>query len=268
VWRGAALLADYLLELESEALCGCTALELGAGPGLPSMLLARNARCVFATDIGIENLNNCAANVALNNVGHVVKVRHLDWFAPLATFSGEGSKSTAVLNDFAWKEGDVEQLHLLDLVIAADCMYDNDATEAFMKAALRLLLLAQAGRPTENADADGKDHSLRFIVSLEKRVCFTMRDMDVRAPAYDFWRTLFLPKGSALLDSGGAEHTARLTGTEGLVREGGAVLIGHQVEIASIPQRVRPYERSEYLELWELRAVPIDGLGDLANSTP
>ena len=47
VWPGALLLADYLLDKKSYA--GCTAVELGAGPGLAGIALARQAAQVFLT---------------------------------------------------------------------------------------------------------------------------------------------------------------------------------------------------------------------------
>ena len=47
VWPGALLLADYLLDQRSYD--GCTAVELGAGPGLAGIALARQAAQVFLT---------------------------------------------------------------------------------------------------------------------------------------------------------------------------------------------------------------------------
>ena len=47
VWPGALLLADYLLDQRSYD--GCTAVELGAGPGLAGIALARQAARVFLT---------------------------------------------------------------------------------------------------------------------------------------------------------------------------------------------------------------------------
>lgn len=50
VWHGALLLADYMLhEAAASTLAGCVALELGAGPGLAGLVMARLARCVYLT---------------------------------------------------------------------------------------------------------------------------------------------------------------------------------------------------------------------------
>ena len=59
VWRGALLLADYVLA-HSQALCGCVGLELGAGAGLAGLALAAaGAQRVFLTDVGAAVLDNC-----------------------------------------------------------------------------------------------------------------------------------------------------------------------------------------------------------------
>lgn len=48
VWRGALLLADYIL-FRQDLFRGCTALELGAGTGLASIIAATAARTVYCT---------------------------------------------------------------------------------------------------------------------------------------------------------------------------------------------------------------------------
>ena len=59
VWRGALLLADYVLA-HSHALGDCVGLELGAGAGLAGLALAAaGARRVFLTDVGAAVLANC-----------------------------------------------------------------------------------------------------------------------------------------------------------------------------------------------------------------
>jgi hypothetical protein len=57
VWRGGLLLSDYLLLQASKGLlAGCTALELGAGPGLAGLVLSRcGAATVFLTGAGARN---------------------------------------------------------------------------------------------------------------------------------------------------------------------------------------------------------------------
>ncbi len=54
---------------------------------------------------------------------------------------------------------------LLQVFLAADCIYDNDLSEAFMRTAAQLL----RGAPSSN-----------LLLALERRFNFTLRDM-VRA---------------------------------------------------------------------------------------
>lgn len=55
VWRGALLLADYLLS-NLERLKGTTVLELGAGTGLVSMVTALSTAHVFCTGARATNM--------------------------------------------------------------------------------------------------------------------------------------------------------------------------------------------------------------------
>ena len=48
-----------------DSLRSVIALELGAGPGLPGLVLARVARRVFLTDTGAEVLEQCQVICAL-----------------------------------------------------------------------------------------------------------------------------------------------------------------------------------------------------------
>ncbi|KAL0617425.1 Methyltransferase-like protein 22 [Plecturocebus cupreus] len=66
VWRGALLLADYIL-FRQDLFRGCTALELGAGTGLASIIAATVARTVYCTDVGADLLAMCQRNIALNS---------------------------------------------------------------------------------------------------------------------------------------------------------------------------------------------------------
>ena len=78
VWRGALLLCDYLLARPA-LVRGATILELGAGCGLCGLLAAGTARRVFVTDNTEGVLANAQANVELNGVEAVARVRMLDW---------------------------------------------------------------------------------------------------------------------------------------------------------------------------------------------
>nr|XP_058894414.1 methyltransferase-like protein 22 isoform X2 [Kogia breviceps]XP_058894415.1 methyltransferase-like protein 22 isoform X2 [Kogia breviceps] len=66
VWRGALLLADYILS-QRDLFQGRTVLELGAGTGLASILAATVAQTVYCTDVGADLLAMCQRNIALNS---------------------------------------------------------------------------------------------------------------------------------------------------------------------------------------------------------
>uniref|UniRef100_A0A4W5RN00 Methyltransferase like 22 n=1 Tax=Hucho hucho TaxID=62062 RepID=A0A4W5RN00_9TELE len=65
VWRGAFLLADLILS-QPTTFRGATVLELGAGTGLTSVVMATVAKTVYCTDVGEDLLSMCQRNVTLN----------------------------------------------------------------------------------------------------------------------------------------------------------------------------------------------------------
>lgn len=105
--------------------------------------------------------------------------------------------------------------------------------------------------------------SPRLLVALERRICFTLADLDVRAPAYDCWRRLFHAAGeeTAAQAAGGACGP----GGSAAGRRGGRAgerqaapppplpLVGRRIDVGGVPQRLHPYQRTAYLELWELQ---------------
>ena len=132
--------------------------------------------------------------------------------------------------------------------------------------------------------------SPRLLVALERRIVFTLRDAAERAPAFDYWQTLFEEggtekwqqqeppppppppqqqqeqgscfegrqdgPGSAAGPAAAGEPAAKAGGLPAApaVRHAAAFpLVGRRLEVEGIPQRLFPYERSQYLELWELR---------------
>lgn len=81
VWRGALLLADFLLA-RPDLLRGAAVLDLGAGCGLTSVAAARaGARTVFCTDAHEPSLRNALQNAADNGAAESVRVRRLEWGA-------------------------------------------------------------------------------------------------------------------------------------------------------------------------------------------
>ncbi|XP_063235475.1 methyltransferase-like protein 22 isoform X1 [Bacillus rossius redtenbacheri] len=157
VWRGALLLADFLLH-QGCALAGHTLLELGAGVGLTSIVAAMFSREVICTDVdrgGILELmrGNAARNADLLKAR--VTVLGLDFFS-----MGRWSPTLAA------------KLPVVDVVLAADVIYDNDVTEAFVDTLVELLRLP----PTKTV-----------YIALEKRYVFTVADLDCCAPCYEFF---------------------------------------------------------------------------------
>lgn len=135
VWRGALLLADYIL-FRRDLFQGRTVLELGAGTGLTSIIAATVARTVYCTDVGADLLAMCQRNIALNSHltatgGGVVKVKELDWL--------KDDLCTDPEVPFSWSEEDVSDLYgHTTVLLAAEVFYDDDLTDAVFKTLSRL----------------------------------------------------------------------------------------------------------------------------------
>jgi len=153
VWRGALLLADWLLQNRGQIL-EKSILEVGAGTGLASLIAARcGATSVLATDLKDQVVldllqRNMTRNASL--AGCKVSVMPLDFNDDLSQVTG---------------------LEKVDLVLAGDVIYDDTITDSFVKFLLRL-----------------RHHSsgpLKALVTLERRVVFTVADLEERCPAFE-----------------------------------------------------------------------------------
>ena len=217
-------------------------MELGAGCGLVSVLLARcGAARVLATDIGDAVLANLSQNLREHEAAAdgAATAHALDWTAPVPPAPAPQGSGAAV-SPWGWSAGDVAALRQTRFIFAADCVYDDRLTgapppppppphrcgspvsrrpraaDAFMSAAAALF-----------AAAPGCE---AMYVALERRIVFTMEEMAERAPAYEHWRGLF-------------DCAA-------------AFFVGERVDVAALPQAVAPpggLARSRQLELWCLR---------------
>ncbi|XP_042095841.1 methyltransferase-like protein 22 isoform X2 [Ovis aries] len=171
VWRGALLLADYIL-FQRDLFQGRTVLELGAGTGLASIIAATVAQTVYCTDVGADLLAMCQRNIALNSHllasgGGVVKVKELDWL--------RDDLCTDPEVPFSWSKEDISHLYShTTILLAAEVFYDDDLTDAVFKTLSRL--------------AHKLKNACTAILSVEKRLNFTLRHLDVTCEAYDHFR--------------------------------------------------------------------------------
>ncbi|XP_065085563.1 methyltransferase-like protein 22 [Ochlerotatus camptorhynchus] len=165
IWRGALLLADYILHNEKK-FKNRKILELGSGVGLTSIVSSLYAREVVCTDINVGGLleliqANITRNSNLKNPSCNVVVTELDFKVQYAKYSDELKA----------------QLQDVEYVIAADVIYDDDITEAFVVTLENLLL--------ELPKLKG------VYIALEKRYVFTVEDMDSVAPSYEHFLRVF-----------------------------------------------------------------------------
>ncbi|KYO30478.1 methyltransferase-like protein 22 isoform A [Alligator mississippiensis] len=214
VWRGAFLLADYILFDQDTFRC-CTLLELGGGTGLTSIIAATIAGRVYCTDVGEDLLATCEQNVRLNRhlwepAGSEVKVKELDWLKDGLCTDPEAP--------YSWSEAEVADMYNhASVILAADVFYDDDLTDAFFGTLRRL--------------TSSLNRVCTIYLAIEKRLNFTLRSMDIACEAYNHFQDAL--SNLASLRDGEMKYTVepvRLTFCQSLV-----------------------YERIEQLELWKAR---------------
>uniref|UniRef100_A0A3Q3D9Y6 Methyltransferase 22, Kin17 lysine n=1 Tax=Hippocampus comes TaxID=109280 RepID=A0A3Q3D9Y6_HIPCM len=160
VWRGALVLADFILS-KPLMFKGATVVELGAGSGLTSIIMATLAKRVYCTDVGEDLLGMCQRNITLNEhmierAGGDVKVRLLDWLrSDLCTATGTDEK------------------HGIFIFVSPVC-YDDELTDGFFRTLYRL--------------CNNFAHACNIFISIEKRFNFTLRQMDVSCDAYNHFQ--------------------------------------------------------------------------------
>uniref|UniRef100_A0A182Q1J3 Methyltransferase-like protein 22 n=1 Tax=Anopheles farauti TaxID=69004 RepID=A0A182Q1J3_9DIPT len=170
IWRGALLLADYIMHNERK-FKNSHILELGSGVGLTSIVASMYAREVICTDIDIGGLldlirGNLQRNAHLANPHCRTHVTELDFKVSYQDYPRELKN----------------QLQHVQYVIAADVIYDDDITEAFVRTLVSLLLEL----PKLKA----------IYIALEKRYVFTVEDMESVAPCYDYFLRYFQKRNS------------------------------------------------------------------------
>uniref|UniRef100_A0A0G4HI79 Methyltransferase small domain-containing protein n=1 Tax=Chromera velia CCMP2878 TaxID=1169474 RepID=A0A0G4HI79_9ALVE len=191
LWEAGLGLVSFFLH-HPHLVRGKRVLELGAGVGLVSLFLSRlGAERVYATDVSETALGVCASNVERPGAGCSVLPRLLDWSAlrRLMETGGERGKSGVCLrlsggagretveeevvsreeatfgdedeasNSYMFTKEEVEMLATVDVVVAADVVFDVDLN-ADLAGALSFFLhgnSSQIGKKEELLGREGED---------------------------------------------------------------------------------------------------------------
>ncbi|EEB12510.1 conserved hypothetical protein [Pediculus humanus corporis] len=155
IWRAALLLSDFII-YSQKLFEGKTVLELGSGVGLTSIVAGMFAKEIISTDLDTGNiLKLLESNLKRNS--EIIKgkatVEKLDF-----------------LNSDNWSPSFCDKVKHTDIIIAADVIYDNTITEAFIKTITKIL----SSSPKKT-----------LFIGLEKRYVFTISDLDSVAPCYE-----------------------------------------------------------------------------------
>ena len=190
VWRGALFLADYII-MHSSLFAGKNILELAAGTGLTSIVavlsnqkyMSEGNGYLICTDVDkghilslIEsnfqrNSIDCTQTLLSKHNSLKVKVAEIDFFKE-ETYCGATLGSSDETNSFSQNQNTkilaIDDLRNLDVIFAADIVYDEEITHAFFNCLRRLCKLALLEKQKEHfACKDLK--CLQVFLSIEKR---------------------------------------------------------------------------------------------------
>ncbi|CAK8696919.1 unnamed protein product [Clavelina lepadiformis] len=202
LWRGSLLMCDYAIH-NAEMFRDKNILELGAGVGLTGILLGQYAASILCTDFNDGVIEMCKKNMQNNH----------------RFFNSNSSFSCQKLDWFKWHKEELQALcpNGTDIIIACDCIYSDSLTDALFKTIYCLL---------KHCSSMGK---MEAYLPLEKRLNFTLDDLEVTCHEYDYFRKC--------LDALAAKN-----------------LNVEIVEIDCLPQYFE-YDRVQQLELWRIKCI-------------
>ncbi|KAK1317229.1 hypothetical protein QJS10_CPA05g01359 [Acorus calamus] len=229
VWRAALVLADFILHKVSTSsdFDGISSLELGAGTGLVSIVLASCAKVVFVTDIGTEILDNCVFNAHVNaNVfkyqENSIRVRELDWRkAWPPDIRSTSDLQTSDRYKYSWTSSDIKEAEESSIILAADVIYMDDLTDSLFNILEKLM-------------SCGSEKVL--YLALEKRYNFSLNDLDVVANGYLHFKSYLK-----------SEEECKT-----LLERGTSCFVGKLIDLDEVPKFVTEYERGKDLEIWQI----------------
>mmetsp|Transcript_29218 Transcript_29218/g.54211 ORF Transcript_29218/g.54211 Transcript_29218/m.54211 type:complete len:385 (+) Transcript_29218:66-1220(+) len=258
LWRGALLLADYLLSREEEYWRGRTAVELGAGVGFVGVLLTLvPCRRIFLTDMSASMAELMDKNLATND--HIrshrihpqspfpeVCTRVLDWrresSLQFRSSSSPTPASTPTVSDgsWSWTVQDTRALSGEDVLwLAADVIYDDEVTAQLFR------LLTRVMKPGD-----------RLLLALEKRFNFEVPTLSLVAHGYELFRK-YVNVGRGVGGkhervSVNSDKPQRQQGEEWKEKESVQVAFMGELVPLDFPQSVLGYHRGADLELWSI----------------
>ncbi|CAG5115968.1 unnamed protein product [Candidula unifasciata] len=214
VWSGALLLCDYLLHNCAE-LDKAVVLDLGTGTGIAAIVAAMFAPRVLSTDYlpGVVGLaeRNWERNKDLLPLRACDQMcfKILDWTREWR------SLDSAPESKYSFTSSDLKLIDEATLILAAEAIYDDELTDGLFTTIYNLLM---------------KPPSKTVVLTLERRVIFSVENKDVCSPAYEHF--LANLEDLVTVDEGPVSFTAKKYS-------------------ADLPQFFH-YQRVKELELWKI----------------
>lgn len=224
LWAGAFLLSDFIIN-EKEQFKDVVIFELGCGVGFLAILLGMlQHKQSFVTDradiIPMAQKNFKTNEHLISNADHSsVQIKPFDWILGDRNFDIERGW---------WSEQDKRELAESPVYyVAADVIYDDNLTSILFSSLSQIMKV-------------GDD---RLYIAIEKRFNFSITELSLIAHGY---RRLINIIGDKNIDD--IEQVTYCVNGKECFFKGSRMYI-------NFPQRVMNYNRTKYLELWDVRLV-------------
>ena len=181
LWRGAFYLADYLFELSDKNVINelCTNkkgswLEIGAGTGflaIVSYIVKRKQPESTSGNIFVTDLSDVLPLTRNNIKSNIAESCDMIKLVPLDLKEGK------IPSEIAKTE--------VSLLLAADIIYDDILTYSIVQT-LHGLIIQQYDR-AKLMEMQKTKNILTCLFSIERRINFTVANLKVSAPAYDYF---------------------------------------------------------------------------------
>jgi hypothetical protein len=156
---------------------------------------------------------------------------------------------------FLFSDGDLQQIMISKqlMLVGADIVYDNELTIKFLETSARILLRHHHSSSQALADLNGSGYKLPtgvLIVALEKRFNFELESQSVAAHGYKTFLQ-FINVDNTVDASQDVAMTCSTDDEKGRYYWKGCLAN------MLFPQYFMDYERTEYLELWQLELFAV-----------
>jgi predicted nicotinamide N-methyase len=236
LWRASFYLSDYLIYLQGQndndlhLLKDKIVIDLGSGLGISSFISSLFAKSIYCTDLKqiVElaeinwNINKKTFEEISNRNITDIFFKEINWF----NYKNFLNEKNSNCDSLQLNKEDLARIKEARVYIAADVVYDNNITHAFMNTLYKLMTY-------------GRKESKVCFIANEQRINFNTEDFKITRTAYDFFKKCLDDLNDYVDEISGYRFETQC------------------VKDLKIPKYFINYNRNDYLYIWMIKCFPI-----------